>query len=240
MVSLIYKAKDCVYEGKAKRLFRTEDEDVLLVEYKDSFTAFNGEKKAQIEGKGQLNNQITAIIYEYLHSQSVPNHYLKKIDEIRQLVRHVKILPIEVVTRNITTGSICKRLGIQEGMTLPRPLIELYYKDDALGDPLITEDHALLLGWADEEDLTVMKKLTLQVNELLSAYFKKRGIILVDFKLEFGKDSSGAIILADEISPDTCRFWDMSTGDRLDKDRFRKDLGNVLDAYREILHRITT
>lgn len=229
-----------IYEGKAKRLFETSDPNTVLIEYKDSFTAFNGEKKATMGGKGQLNNKISANIFTYLKGNGIPVHFEQQLDEIHQLARRVKILPLEVVVRNITTGSICKRLGIEEGLHLPRPLLEFYYKEDALGDPIVTEDHALLFGWATEDELAEMKKLTLRVNELLSKLFLEKGIVLVDFKLEFGKDTAGNILLADEVSPDTCRFWDQSTGNRLDKDRFRKDLGNVLEAYEEIWRRLSS
>ena len=228
-----------IYEGKAKRLFETSDPNIVLIEYKDSFTAFNGEKKATMGGKGQLNNKISANIFIYLKENGIPVHFEQQLDDIHQLARRVTILPLEVVVRNITTGSICKRLGIEEGLRLPRPLVEFYYKEDALGDPIVTEDHALLFGWATAEDIAEIKKLTLRVNELLSAFFLEKGIVLVDFKLEFGKDAAGNILLADEVSPDTCRFWDQSTGNRLDKDRFRKDLGNVLEAYEEIWRRLS-
>lgn len=231
--------KDFIYEGKAKRLFTTEDADLVIVEYKDSFTAFNGEKKATMSGKGQLNNKISSKLFELLASKGIKSHFVRQIDEINQLVTRVEIVPIEVIVRNITTGSLCKRLGVKEGITLPRPLIEFCYKDDALGDPLILEDHAILFGWATEEEITKIKEISLQVNSALKKYFADLGIVLVDFKLEFGKDSKGELMLADEISPDTCRFWDSSTGDRLDKDRFRKDLGNVLGAYEEIWKRIS-
>ena len=231
--------KEMMYEGKAKRLYATDDPNLAIIEYKDSFTAFNGEKRAEMSGKGRLNNRISAEIFEYLKENDVPLHFVRRIDDLRQVATRVKILPLEVVVRNITTGSIVKRLGIEEGKKLPRPLLEFYYKDDALGDPIVTEDHALLFGWATEDDLFEIKKITLRVNDLLTNLFAPLGIVLVDFKLEFGKDSSGRLLLADEISPDTCRFWDSSTGDRLDKDRFRKDLGNVLGAYEEIWRRLS-
>lgn len=231
--------KDFIYEGKAKRLFTTEDPEVLIVEYKNSFTAFNGVKKATMEGKGELNNKITTKLFEYLASKGIESHFIKKTDDTHQLVKRVKIVPLEVIVRNITTGSLCKRLGVEEGMKLAFPLIEFSYKDDALGDPFIIEDHAVLFGWATREEIAKIKDISLRVNKELTEFFAKRGITLVDFKLEFGKDSKGNIMLADEISPDTCRFWDSSTGDRLDKDRFRKDLGNVLEAYEEIWKRIS-
>jgi phosphoribosylaminoimidazole-succinocarboxamide synthase len=228
-----------LYEGKAKRLYATDDPGAVLVEYKDSFTAFNGEKRAEMSGKGRLNNLISSEIFGYLAANGVPLHFMERVDDLRQLAVRVRILPLEVVVRNITTGSIVKRLGVEEGMRLPRPLLEFYYKDDALGDPIVTEDHALLFGWASEEDLSQIKDITLRVNGLLKELFAPLGIVLVDFKLEFGRDAGGALLLADEISPDTCRFWDSSTGDRLDKDRFRKDLGNVLGAYEEIWRRLS-
>lgn len=234
-----FTKKEMLYEGKAKRLYATDDPARTIIEYKDSFTAFNGEKRAEMSGKGRLNNLISSEIFAYLAENGVPLHFIERIDELRQLAFKVKILPIEVVVRNITTGSICKRLGVEEGQTLPRPLVEFYYKDDALGDPIITEDHALLFGWATQEDIFEIKKITLRVNDLLKDLFASIDVVLVDFKLEFGIGSSGTLLLADEISPDTCRFWDASTGDRLDKDRFRKDLGDVLGAYEEIWKRLS-
>ncbi|MDR1884739.1 MAG: phosphoribosylaminoimidazolesuccinocarboxamide synthase [Synergistaceae bacterium] len=230
---------EMIYEGKAKRLYNTDNPERTIIEYKDSFTAFNGEKRAEMSGKGRLNNLISSNIFEYLADNDVPLHYIERIDENRQLAVKVKIFPLEVVMRNITTGSLCKRLGVQEGLHLQRPLLEFYYKDDALGDPIVTEDHALLFGWATEEDLFQIKRITLRVNDLLRNLFSSLGIVLVDFKLEFGRDAAGNLLLSDEISPDTCRFWDSSTGDRLDKDRFRKDLGDVLGAYEEIWRRLS-
>jgi phosphoribosylaminoimidazole-succinocarboxamide synthase len=231
--------KSLIYEGKAKRLYSTDDPNAVLIEYKDSFTAFNGEKRAEMSGKGRLNNLISSVIFEYLAKNGVPVHFIERVDEVRQLAAHVKIFPLEVVVRNIITGSIVKRLGVAEGTKLPRPLMEFYYKDDALKDPLITEDHALLFGWAAEADLKTIKEITLRVNDLLKSFFESIDITLVDFKLEFGRGNDGKLLLADEISPDTCRFWDVLTGDRLDKDRFRKNLGNVLDAYEEIWRRLS-
>ncbi len=228
-----------LYEGKAKRMFETQDPNLLLIEYKNSLTAFNAQKKAEMEGKGRYNTLISAWLFEYLAKKGIPSHFVKLVDDNHQIVRKVRILPIEVVVRNITTGTLCKRLGVPEKIRLARPLVEFYLKDDALGDPLITEDHALLFKWANEEDLASIKKQTLSVNEELKALFLEKGIILVDFKLEFGKDSEGKLLLADEISPDTCRFWDATTGERLDKDRFRKDLGDVMGAYREIWKRLS-
>ncbi len=229
-----------LYEGKAKKMFTTEDDNVLLIEYKNSLTAFNAQKKAEMEGKGVLNNLISSTIFKFLTDNQIPNHFLEKIDDNHQTVRRVEIVPVEVVTRNITTGTLCKRLGVEEGMKLPYPLVELYLKNDELGDPIITEDHAILFKWSSKEELDQIKEITLKVNSLLSDYFKELGIILVDFKLEFGRDSEGNLILADEVSPDTCRFWDIKSGEKLDKDRFRKDLGNVLGAYEEIWKRISS
>ena len=231
--------KDFIYEGKAKRLYTTEDPDLVIVEYKDSFTAFNGVKKATMGGKGELNNKISTKLFEYLASKGVESHFVRQLDDIHQLVKRVQIVPLEVIVRNITTGSLCKRLGVKEGMVLVRPMIEFSYKNDELGDPLINDDHAILLGWATEEEVAKIRAISIKVDEILKEYFAARGVTLVDFKLEFGKDSKGNLMLADEISPDTCRFWDSSTGDRLDKDRFRKDLGNVLGAYEEIWKRIS-
>jgi phosphoribosylaminoimidazole-succinocarboxamide synthase len=234
-----FEQKTLLYEGKAKRLYSTNDPGVVVVEYKDSFTAFNGEKRAEMSGKGRLNNLISSEIFEYLGKNGVPLHFIERVDELRQTAVKVKIFPLEVVVRNITTGSIVKRLGVAEGMKLARPLVEFYYKDDTLGDPLVTEDHALLFGWAAETDISKIKDITLEVNDLLKGLFTPLGVVLVDFKLEFGRNGRGELLLADEISPDTCRFWDSSTGDRLDKDRFRKDLGNVLGAYEEIWRRLS-
>jgi phosphoribosylaminoimidazole-succinocarboxamide synthase len=228
-----------LYEGKAKKIFSTDKPDQVRVYFKDDATAFNGEKKGTIQSKGVLNNAISSFFFELLRSEGIPSHFIEKVDERNMLVKKLSIIPIEVVVRNIITGSILKRLGIAEGMKLPRPLLEFYYKDDALGDPIVTEDHALMFGWATEADLKTIKEITLRVNDLLKNLLESIGIVLVDFKLEFGRDSEGKLLLADEISPDTCRFWDALTGDRLDKDRFRKNLGNVLDGYEEIWRRLS-
>lgn len=231
--------REFLYEGKAKKLYGTDDPTRVVVEYKDHLTAFNAQKKATMGGKGRLNNLISAHLFEKLRDRGIPVHFERILDDVHQLVKKVVIFPLEVVVRNITTGSLCKRLGIREGMELPRPLVEFYYKEDALDDPLILEDHALLFGWATREELDTIKTLALRVNDELREIFSGLGIILVDFKLEFGRDMEGNLLLADEISPDTCRFWDRSTGDRLDKDRFRKDLGDVLGAYEEIWRRLS-
>lgn len=227
-----------VYEGKAKRLYETEDPDVLLVEYKDSATAFNGVKKAEIEGKGKLNNEISSLIFKRLADKGVKSHFIRKISEREQLVRRVEIIPLEVVVRNVVAGSLAKRLGFEEGTPAGQPVVEFYYKKDELGDPLITEDHVRLLGIASSEDLQFLRKQALVVNESLTALFAEIGVRLVDFKLEFGRGRDGAILLADEISPDTCRLWDRATNEKLDKDVFRRDLGSLTEVYQEILNRL--
>lgn len=227
-----------VYEGKAKRLYETEDPDVLRVEYKDSATAFNGVKKAEIEGKGKLNNEISSLIFKRLADKGVKSHFIRKISEREQLVRRVEIIPLEVVVRNVVAGSLAKRLGLEEGTPAGQPVVEFYYKKDELGDPLITEDHVRLLGIASLEDLQFLRKQALVVNESLTALFAEIGVRLVDFKLEFGRERDGAILLADEISPDTCRLWDRATNEKLDKDVFRRDLGSLTEVYQEILNRL--
>ncbi|MEZ0118460.1 phosphoribosylaminoimidazolesuccinocarboxamide synthase [Heyndrickxia faecalis] len=227
-----------VYEGKAKRLYETEDPDVLRVEYKDSATAFNGVKKAEIEGKGQLNNEISSLIFKRLAEKGVKSHFIRKISEREQLVRRVEIIPLEVVVRNVVAGSLAKRLGLEEGRPVGQPVVEFYYKKDELGDPLITEDHVRILGIASSEDLQFLRKQALAVNESLKALFAEIGVRLVDFKLEFGRGRDGAILLADEISPDTCRLWDRATNEKLDKDVFRRDLGSLTEVYQEILNRL--
>lgn len=228
-----------LYEGKAKKLFKTEDPLILLIEYKDSLTAFNALKKSTLPGKGSLNNRISANLLNHVASKGVPTHFIKMIDDTHQLVEKVKIIPLEVVVRNITTGSLCKRLGVKEGLELKKPLLELYLKDDALGDPIVTDDHVFAFQWASPAELDEIKTISLKVNQILKERFFLAGVILVDFKLEFGRTSAGKVILADEISPDTCRLWDISSGEKLDKDRFRKDLGNVLESYSEIWERLS-
>ncbi|MGJ7919322.1 phosphoribosylaminoimidazolesuccinocarboxamide synthase [Neobacillus sp. LXY-4] len=230
--------KELLYEGKAKKIYATEDENVVLVEYKDSATAFNGEKKANISGKGRLNNAITSLLFLKLHEQGIETHFIKQVSETEQLVKKVSIVPLEVVTRNVAAGSLSKRLGMEEGQALSKPLVEFYYKDDNLGDPLVTVDHILELNIATVEELETLKEKALQINAVLSSFFAELGIRLIDFKLEFGKDASGKIVLADEISPDTCRLWDAKTNEKLDKDVFRRDLGNLTDAYENILARL--
>ncbi|MEJ8547655.1 phosphoribosylaminoimidazolesuccinocarboxamide synthase [Brevibacillus borstelensis] len=230
--------REQLYEGKAKRIYRTSLDNQYWVEYKDDATAFNGEKKATITGKGELNNRITAIFFTMLKERGIDNHFIRLLSPTEQLVRQVEIIPLEVVVRNVAAGSLAKRLGMKEGTVLPQPVVEFYYKDDALGDPLVNPSHIKVMGIASEEDLAALERLGLMVNDVLQPYLRERGILLVDFKLEFGRTPEGEILLADEISPDTCRFWDAETGEKLDKDRFRRDLGGVEEAYQEILKRL--
>ncbi|MEK9199731.1 phosphoribosylaminoimidazolesuccinocarboxamide synthase [Ureibacillus sp. 179-F W5.1 NHS] len=227
-----------LYEGKAKRLYQTEQEDILFVEYKNSATAFNGEKKAEIDGKGILNNRITTLIFERLKEYGIDSHFIERISDNEQLVRKVDIIPIEVVVRNIAAGSLAKRLGVEEGTPLKRTIVEFYYKDDALGDPIINNDHIDILGIATKEEVATLYELGLKVNSILQPIFEDVGVILVDFKLEFGRDKEGNVLLADEISPDTCRLWDAETKQKLDKDVFRRDLGSLIEVYEIILSRL--
>ena len=231
--------EELLYEGKAKKLFITEDPQILRVEYKDDATAFNGKKFDRLKGKGHLNNAITVFFFEYLETKDIPSHFVRKISETEQLVRRVKIIPLEVVVRNVAAGSLSKRIGWEEGKDLPHPIVEFYYKEDDLGDPLLSEEHIRLLELASEAQIEELKKRGLAVNEALKSLMLSKGIRLIDFKLEFGLDQKGEILLADEISPDTCRFWDIESGKILDKDRFRRDLGGVTEAYREIHQRLT-
>lgn len=231
--------EELLYEGKAKKLFITEDPQILRVEYKDDATAFNGKKFDRLRDKGRLNNAITVFFFEYLETKDIPSHFVRKISETEQLVRRVKIIPLEVVVRNVAAGSLSKRIGWEEGKELPHPIVEFYYKDDDLGDPLLAEEHIRLLELASEAQIEELKKRGLAVNEALKSLMLSKGIRLIDFKLEFGLDQKGEILLADEISPDTCRFWDIESGKILDKDRFRRDLGGVTEAYLEIHQRLT-
>lgn len=227
-----------LYEGKAKRLYATEDDNILFVAYKDSATAFNGEKKEEIQGKGILNNRITTLIFEKLQAQGIASHFIKSLSDNEQLVRKVDIIPIEVVVRNIAAGSLAKRLGFEEGTPLARPIVEFYYKDDELGDPLITTEHIDVLGIATAQQVQALYDNSLRVNEVLRPIFEEVGVILVDFKLEFGIDAEGEVLLADEISPDTCRLWDAETKRKLDKDVFRRDLGSLTEVYEIILTKL--
>ena len=230
--------KEMLYEGKAKQVFLTDDKDLIIMHYKDDATAYNGIKKASISNKGVLNNKITTIIYKKLKDAGIPTHYIETLNDRDQLCRRVQILPLEVIVRNIIAGSMSKRLGIEEGTKPENTIYELCYKNDALGDPLINDHHAVALKAATYDELKVVYDLTKRVNEELQKMFKEVGVILVDFKVEFGKTSDGQIVLADEISPDTARLWDEKTNKKLDKDRFRRDLGDVIDAYEEIYRRL--
>jgi len=227
-----------LYEGKAKKLYATDDAEVVLVEYKDDATAFNGEKKGTITGKGEMNNAITTLLFTLLAKEGVENHFIEKISPREQLCRKVEIVPVEVIVRNKAAGSMAKRLGLEEGTELKTTVFEISYKNDDLGDPLINDHHAVAIGLTTFDELKAIYNMAAKVNEVLSAFFLKIGITLIDFKLEFGKTSDGKLLLADEISPDTCRFWDAATGKKLDKDRFRRDLGSVEDAYHEVLSRM--
>jgi phosphoribosylaminoimidazole-succinocarboxamide synthase len=227
-----------LYEGKAKRLYATDVEDVLFVEYKNSATAFNGLKKAEIEGKGILNNKISTLIFEKLKQHGIESHFIKSVSEHEQLVKKVDIIPLEVVVRNISAGSFAERLGIEEGTKLKRPIVEFYYKNDALKDPLINNEHIDILGIASKEEVETITNNAFKVNDALRKIFEEIDVVLVDFKLEFGRDKEGNILLADEISPDTCRLWDAETNEKLDKDVFRRDLGSLTDVYNIILSRL--
>lgn len=227
-----------LYEGKAKKLYATDDPDVLWVEYMNQATAGNGEKKAQIEGKGSLNNRITSVIFDLLKARGVDSHFVRRISETEQLVKKMDMYPLEIIMRNTAAGSFAKRYGVEEGIVFAEPTLEFSYKNDDLGDPLLNTSHALALGLATKEEIARIQELALKVNELLKARFARVNITLVDFKLEFGRLPDGSLVLADEISPDTCRFWDSTTHEKLDKDRFRRDLGGVEDAYNEVMRRV--
>ena len=231
--------RDMIYEGKAKKVYTTDDENLVIVSYKDDATAFNGLKKGTIAGKGVINNQMSNFLMQMLEKNGVPTHFVQELSERDTLVKKVKIVPLEVIIRNISAGSFSKRYGVEEGIVFDEPTIEFSYKNDELGDPLINEYHALALRLATRDEIETIKKYAFRVDELLKEYFKGLGIDLVDFKLEFGRLPDGTIVLADEISPDTCRFWDSKTHEKLDKDRFRRDLGGVEEAYQEVMRRLT-
>lgn len=230
--------ENLLYEGKAKRVFKTDNDNEVLIYYKDDATAFNGVKKASISNKGTLNNQITEILFSKLQTLGIPNHFISRVDERSQLCQKLEILPLEVIVRNYIAGSMSKRLRIKEGTKPKNTIFELCFKNDELGDPLINDHHAVALDICTYSELNYIYSLTSKINDILSELFDKEGIILVDFKIEFGKNSKGEILLADEISPDTCRLWDKVTLEKLDKDRFRRDLGSIEEAYIEILKRI--
>lgn len=230
---------ELLYEGKAKKLFKTDHADILWVEYLDQATALNGAKKDAVQGKGELNNQITSLIFEALKTEEIPSHFIKKISKTEQLVKGVTIIPLEVVVRNRAAGSFSKRLAIPEGQELPFPIVEFYYKEDRLDDPFINDDHVLALTIATQEEITKIKALAREVNQALIKLFQKADITLIDFKIEVGRTSSGDILLADEISPDTCRLWDTATNSHLDKDIYRRDLGDLVPVYQEVLARLS-
>ena len=230
--------RDQLYEGKAKKVFATDDPEVVLVSYKDDATAFNGQKKGTILGKGAINNRVTNHLMRLLEQHGVPTHLVRELSERETLVRRVSIVPLEVIVRNVAAGSLSKRLGLAEGTPMQKTVLEFCYKDDALGDPMVNEYHIAAMGWATEAELDTICRYSLKVNQVLGDYLKDLIIQLFDFKLEFGRTADGTVILADEISPDTCRFWDTVTREKLDKDRFRRDLGGVEDAYQEIMKRL--
>ena len=227
-----------LYEGKAKKVYATNNPDLVIVDYKDDATAFNGEKKGTISGKGVVNNQMTNFMFRMLEKEGVPTHLVEEISERETIVKKVSIVPLEVIVRNVAAGSFSKRMGVEEGRQLLTPILEFSYKNDDLGDPFINDYYALALGLATREEIDTIAKYAFKVNEFMLKFFKGLNIDLIDFKIEFGKTSDGTIILADEISPDTCRFWDSTTHEKLDKDRFRRDMGGVEEAYQEIMKRL--
>ena len=232
------KKLEQLYEGKAKRVYKTDEENFYIVDYKDDATAFDGKKKGTIVGKGAINNKITNMLMQMLETKGIPTHFVKELSDRETVVKKVKILPLEVLVRNTVAGSLAKRLGLPEGTKLKQTVPEYCYKNDDLGDPMINEYHILAMDFASPEQLKQVADYSLRINEILKEYFKKLNIDLIDFKLEFGVTPDGELILADEISPDTCRFWDSTTGEKLDKDRFRRDLGNVEEAYQEMMSRL--
>ena len=227
-----------LYEGKAKKVYATDDPNLVIVSYKDDATAFNGLKKGTIAGKGVINNQMSNLLMQMLEKAGVPTHFVKELSERETLVKKVQIVPLEVIVRNLSAGSFAKRYGVEEGIAFAEPTLEFSYKNDDLGDPLLNASHALALGLATKDEIAQIEQMARKVNELLKARFARANITLVDFKLEFGRLPDGTIVLADEISPDTCRFWDSTTHEKLDKDRFRRDLGGVEDAYNEVMRRV--
>ena len=227
-----------IYEGKAKKVFATDDPNLCIVDYKDDATAFNGQKKGTIVGKGVVNNRMSNFMFQLLEKHGVKTHFVEELSDRETLVKKVSIVPLEVIIRNLSAGSFAKRYGVEERIEFAQPTIEFSYKNDDLGDPLIHDYHALALGLATQEEIDTIKAMAFKVNEVMKEYFKKLDVILVDFKLEFGKTADGEIVLADEISPDTCRFWDVHNHEKLDKDRFRRDLGGVEEAYAEMMKRI--
>ena len=238
MEELDMEKKEQLYEGKAKKVFATNDANLVIVDYKDDATAFNGEKKGTITGKGVINNVMSNHMFQLLEQQGVPTHFVEQLSERETLVKKVSIVPLEVIIRNISAGSFAKRFGVEEGIVFDEPTIEFSYKNDELGDPLMNAYHAIALKAATREEIETIKAMAFKVNEVMKQYFDTLNVILVDFKLEFGKTADGKIVLADEISPDTCRLWDKTTKEKLDKDRFRRDMGGVEEAYQEIMKRV--
>lgn len=232
------KKTELMYEGKAKRVYATDEQEIVMVDYKDDATAFNGLKKGTIVGKGVVNNKMSNHMFKMLEKEGIPTHYIEEISDRETFVKKVTIVPLEVIIRNIAAGSMSKKYGIEEGTELLIPVLEYSYKNDDLGDPLINDYHALAMGLCTKEELDTIAAYAQKVNQIMVEYFKKRNVILVDFKIEFGKTADGTIILADEISPDTCRFWDSETKEKLDKDRFRRDMGGVEEAYDEMMKRL--
>lgn len=230
--------REQLYEGKAKKVFATDNDDYVIVSYKDDATAFDGTKKGTITGKGAINNRMSNYLMQILEKEGIKTHFVEELSDRETVVRKVTIVPLEVIIRNISAGSFAKRYGVEEGIVFTEPTIEFSYKNDDLHDPLINDYHALALSLATKEEIEQIKQMAFKVNDVLKAYFIKLGVKLVDFKLEFGRLSDGSIVLADEISPDTCRFWDAETNEKLDKDRFRRDMGGVEDAYNEMMHRV--
>ena len=232
--------QNLLYEGKAKKVYDTQDPGLLIVSYKDDATAFNGQKKGTIQGKGAINNQMSNLLMAALERQGVPTHLVRELNARETLVKRVSIVPLEVIVRNLSAGSFSKRYGVEEGIPFDQPVLEFSYKNDELGDPLLNEDHAVALKLATREELDVIRTYALKINRLLQKIWADRGILLVDFKVEFGRLTDGTIVLADEISPDTCRLWDAQTREKLDKDRFRRDLGGVEEAYHQVMERLSS
>lgn len=230
--------KEQLYEGKAKKVFATNDPNLVIVSYKDDATAFNGVKRGTIVGKGVVNNRMSNYLMEKLEKEGIPTHYVEELNERETLVKKVKIVPLEVIVRNVAAGSLAKRLGLEEGTPMKRTVLEYCYKCDELNDPMVNDYHILAMEYCTKEELDTIASMSFKINEFLKAYFKSINVDLIDFKLEFGKTADGQIVLADEISPDTCRFWDATTHEKLDKDRFRRDMGGVEDAYKEMMKRV--
>ena len=235
---MAYEKKEQLYEGKAKKVYASNDPEVVIVSYKDDATAFNGLKKGTITGKGAINNRMTNNLMRRLEAKGVPTHYVEELNDRETAVKKVSIVPLEVIVRNISAGSFAKRYGVEEGIVFDEPTFEFSYKNDDLGDPLLNTSHALALKLATKEEIATIRSMALKINDVLKAFFADCGVRLIDFKLEFGRLPDGTIVLADEISPDTCRFWDAKTNEKLDKDRFRRDLGNVEEAYQEMMRRV--